>query len=234
MKKSNNKLKFFASVSCILLMSFATNAATLAQWDPTGGPLNVTADPATTVQIMASVVTPDLSASPLISVVEFNTSNTNALPQGRVVSSATPLLTRYVEFGVSSGFEYSPSSVEYSKRSYFTTGAQNASIRSSLDAYAADIDTIVIDASINQSLITFDLTSLGAITGAITFRVYFYNAVTNQTDWSDIDSTLRGGNGVVLTGTVTPRIIPALSQWSLMLLILSLLGFAYFRSYRKN
>lgn len=231
--KKSIRLKLWMPFLCLALTSIATNAVALAQWDFVGS-FTSTTDPATTVQVAASNSNVNITATPLTSIGNNTWINSNRLPHGLIPSSGTPLLTRYVEFGVSSALEFSPTSVEYSKRSYLGTGAQSASIRSSLDGYATNIDTIIVNPAQNIELLSFDLTSLGANTGTITFRVYFYNAVTNDTDWADLLGTAAGGTGLVLLGTVTPRIIPTLSQWGLILLILSFMGFTYFRTFRNS
>jgi hypothetical protein len=49
-----------------------------------------------------------------------------------------------------------------------------------------------------DQLLTFNLSSLPVVNGTITFRIYFYAATLDQTDWDDLVSSAAGGTGLRL------------------------------------
>jgi len=201
------KSKLIKNIFVSAAMTFAAftnvaNAGLISQWQVNGFN-ETTNDPSTTAQISAHYSDPVVTAGNLFSLTQFDTNNTDVLPHGMVTSSPLADLSEYVQFGITStstAIEYS--SVDYWLQSYLGTGAQTASIRSSLDGYANDIDVVdVLTDSTQAQKVMFDLTTIGQVSGAIDFRVYFYNAVSSDTDWADL-SSLDGGEGLKLYGEV--------------------------------
>jgi hypothetical protein len=181
-----------------LLSAGVANAALLAQYDPTGPQLSGTA-------IAPAVTAAGVTASTLSQTgLENFWSNASVWPVGRVSSSPTIVLGEYLSFTVNAGANFDFTSLQYDKRSYFGTGAQQASVRSSLDGFAADIDVLAVNPGGDQSL-SFDLSSLALASGPVGFRIYFYDAVVDRSDWDDLVSTAASGNGLRLNGQLVPE-----------------------------
>uniref|UniRef100_UPI0035664C44 beta strand repeat-containing protein n=1 Tax=Lutibacter sp. TaxID=1925666 RepID=UPI0035664C44 len=168
----------------------------ILQYDPTG---YHEGSPLTPSYIQSGFVASDLSG-PLLTCC-----NTDVLPVGQITSSPIAQLDSYLEFDVTpSTSSLSLDRMQYSRRSYYGTASSLASIRSSLDGFTSDISLISVNSSIvypqTEELI-FNLTSLPAITENITFRIYFFGATSNFSDWDDLASTNAGGNGIRLYAT---------------------------------
>src|SRR5262249_16859434 len=133
--------------------------------------------------------------------LEATWNNTDAWPVGRITTSPTVDLSQYVTFTVESApGPITLKSLLYDKQSYLNAGPTHASVRSSLDFYAADIVVVNVNAAGFQSL-NFDLSTLPAASVPVTFRVYFYGA-PSFTDFAGLISTKLGGNGLRLNGNV--------------------------------
>jgi len=100
---------------------------------------------------------------------------------------------QYLEFSVSAPINTEFGTVTYTKESYFYASCPIASIRSSADSYAADIDQVIVDPLSGIQTLAFDV-SLLAPTNEITFRIYFWGAT--DIDYVDLTSTERGGTGL--------------------------------------
>lgn len=91
-------------------------------------------------------------------------------------------------------------SLSYSKQSYLGEGPRNAAIRTSLDGFTADVDSIAgLDPGGIEQL-QFDLTSLTPTASPLEFRVYFFNTPSTGLDWADLLSTGAGFTGLILKG----------------------------------
>jgi hypothetical protein len=173
------------------------SATTLVQYDPLG-------DQASNVPLAPALFAPGVIAGNLSQVgFEDDWFNTNVLPVGRISSSPTIDLGQYLTFSVSGRFD--PDSLGYSLRSYLNAGATIASLRSSIDGFAADIDTLGVASTAGLRLLSFDLTGLPVISGPMEFRIYFYGAPIDLTDWADLSSTANGGSGLALDGVLVPE-----------------------------
>jgi hypothetical protein len=84
-------------------------------------------------------------------------------------------------------------------------GATIASIRSSADGFAADIDTLAPSSASGIQLLAFDLTGLAVVSGSTEVRIYFYGAPVDLTDWADLASTARGASGLTHSGVTVPE-----------------------------
>jgi hypothetical protein len=194
----------FTSVS-IWLLTFGESARgdLILQYNPTGSQASGT-------PLSPSFVDPAVTATSLSQVGLGSWVNTDALPVGQISSSSTVTLGEYLTFAVSAagGQDIMFQNLQYDKQSYNGSGATLASLRSSLDGFATDIDTLHVNPSGAQSLI-FNLSSLPLSSGAVTFRIYFYDAPINRSDWDDLLSTASGGNGLQLTGEIVPSPVPS-------------------------
>ena len=123
--------------------------------------------------------------------------NTGTLPIGKITASPTVPAGEYLTFTVSVPGGTRFAKLNYDKTSYLGTGPTKASIRSSLDAYSSDISMISVNPGGSQSL-EFNLSGMGPVSGSITFRIYFYGATVDYTDWADLDGTDRGKKGIRL------------------------------------
>ncbi len=189
----NARLMFIVAI--LLGSAHSASGKTLVQYDPTDAQLSSNS-------LAPSFVDPGIMAGTLSEVGFGVFSNTNVLPVGFIGTSPVIELNRYVTFTITSsdGAAIRFDKLLYDKRSYFNHGARNASIRSSLDSFASDIDVISVDPSGDQSL-SFNLGSLAPIAGPVTFRIYFYNAA-GADDWDDLASTASSRNGLRVSGTL--------------------------------
>lgn len=169
----------------------------LVQYDPVG-------DQASNVPLAPSMVAPGVLAGDLSQTgFEDFWSNTDVLPVGRISSSPAINLGQYLTFSVSGRLDLGE--LTYSLQSYLNAGATIASVRSSIDGFAADIDTLALSPASGFQLLAFDLTGLPVVSGSTEFRLYFYGAPTDLTDWADLASTRRGQSGLTLSGVTVPE-----------------------------
>jgi hypothetical protein len=172
-----------------------TPANLLLQYNPTG-------PQSTATPIAPSFAAPNISASTLEQVGLEAWMNTDVFPVGRITTSSNIDLTQYLAFtvGIDSGKTINFQSLLYDKQSYAGAGPTHASIRSSLDSFAVDIETLVVNPAGFESL-NFDMSTLSAMSGPVSFRIYFYGA-PSFSDWADLVSTGLGGSGLRLNGIV--------------------------------
>ena len=142
--------------------------------------------------------------------------NTDVLPVGRISSSPVIDLASYLSFSV--GGRLDLETLTYSKRSYLNAGPTRASIRSSLDSFASDVDNLLLTPDAGDQLLEFDLNALDVLAGSVEFRIYFYDAPTDLVDWADLVSTASSGSGLTLNGATVP------SPGTLLLLAFGLAG----------
>ncbi|WNM20364.1 HYR domain-containing protein [Flavobacterium capsici] len=174
---------------CSALVTFPSTL--VLQYDPTGQHIS-------TEEINYSYIATDYSASTLSQVGSNATwTNTNNWPVGQISSSPTPVAGEYLTFQVTVPNGTDLARLQYSKIAYLGGGATFASIRSSLDGFTSDISTIPVAPIGNEELV-FNLSSMPFVSGAVTFRIYFYGSPNNKTDWDDLVSTNSGGNGLRL------------------------------------
>lgn len=186
------------------------HASLLLQYNPTGFLLSANPLP-------PSWVDPSVNAGNLAQVgLESFWSNVDVWTVGRISSSTTIPLGEYLSFTVAptGGESIAYQGLQYDKSSYLDAGPLTASLRSSLDLFSSDLDTLAVSPSGFQSLF-FDLSDLPAASTAVEFRLYFYGAPINRLDWSDLVGTGGGGNGLRLTGEVVPE--PAGCAWAVAL-----------------
>jgi hypothetical protein len=152
--------------------------------------------------VAPSLVAQNVTASSLQEVgLETTWNNTDDLPVGRITTSPSANLAQYLTFTVqSAGPPITFKSLSYDKQSYLGAGPTHASIRSSLDSFGADIAVVSVNPDGFQSL-SFDLSAMSAASSPVTFRIYFYGAPT-FTDWADLVSDAKAGNGLRLNGTL--------------------------------
>ena len=167
--------------------TFNTNAQLVSQYDPIGS--SPTSTPISPIN-----VAPGYAASVLTQTGYLGYTNTNVWPLGLISNSATIVTSQYVQFTLTVPSGTAMNRVEYTKQSYFGTAATAAAIRSSLDGFAANIATIPVNPAGDQNLV-FDISSLSGISGAITFRIYFWGA-PSESDFCDLKSTAAGGTGL--------------------------------------
>jgi hypothetical protein len=175
------------STFCILALALSfASAQTILTYDPTGPQNSGTPVPPT-------FVAPGFTASSLSQVGLQNFGNTNVWPVGHITTSTTEdgYLTFTLDFGANPAQFVQ---IQYDKRSYLGNGARTAAVRTSRDGFSSDISTIAVNPSGDQSL-TFDVSSLGPVSGSVTFRIFFFNAPV-MSDWDDLVSTASGGNGL--------------------------------------
>jgi hypothetical protein len=177
-------------------------AVLLVQYDPSGPQDSA-------IPVALTTAEPGVTASALTQVWPEEWSNTNVWPVGRVASSATVPLGEYVEFTVSpqAGNAISFGDLFYDKASYNGLGATVASIRSSVDGYATDISVVGVNPAGPEAL-HFDLSGMRPVSGATTFRIYFYGAPADRSDWDDLVGSAAGGHGLRLLGTVIHAALP--------------------------
>jgi hypothetical protein len=197
------------------LFANSISAMTLVQYDPVG-------DQASNVPLAPAMVAPGVLAGDLSQVgFEDYWTNTDVLPVGRISNSSTIDLGQYLTFSVSGRLDLD--GLDYSLLSYLNAGATIASIRSSVDGFAADIDTLAPSSASGIQLLAFDLTGLPVVSGSTEFRIYFYGAPVDLTDWADLASTARGASGLTLSGVAVPE------PGTLALLGLGLAGIGFAR-----
>ncbi len=174
---------------CYATVSFPTTM--VLQYNPTGPQVSTT-------PVAPSTVAPNYSASNLSQAGSNNNwTNTDVWPVGQISSSPTPVAGEYLEFQVTVPAGTDLARVQYSKLAYLGNGATTASIRSSLDGFTSDISVIPVN-PIGFEELSFDLSAMPIVSGAVTLRIYFYGAPVNKADWDDLVSTNRGGNGLRL------------------------------------
>ena len=191
----------------IVRLAIITIALGLASGPALGVPL-LNYDPlgpqAADTPLAPSFTAPGVSASDLSQAgFEDFWSNTDVLPVGRISDATTIPLGQYVSFTVSGRLDLE--SLTYSKLSYLNAGPTAASVRSSLDGFAADIDTLALSSASGIALLSFDLSSLVTLSSPTEFRIYFYGSPTDLTDWADLASSARGADGLTLYGTEVPE-----------------------------
>ncbi len=176
----------------------AALAVPLVHYDPTGAQQN-------TAPVNPAMVNANVTASALTQTLsEGEWNNANRWPVGRTLSgdlNTDVYLTFTVE--ADAGFALDLTLLEYDKQSYSDFGATSASVRSSLDGFASDIDMIAVTPTARRELLAFDLSALPLIEGAVEFRIYFYSAVQSLADWTDLVSSANQGSGLLLSGEVT-------------------------------
>lgn len=199
----NVTIKLFAILA---VFTSSTALAGLVHFDPIGPQVSGTS-------ISASFTDAGVTSSSLSQVgFEDYWNNFNRWPVGRISSggfNSNQYLTFTVDSAVGTALDFD--SLTYDKESYFGLGPTSASIRSSMDSFLTDIDTISVNAAGFQTL-SFDLTSLARTSAPVEFRLYFYAAAENLVDWADLLSSAAGRNGLVLQGVVVsePSIIALL------------------------
>jgi hypothetical protein len=153
--------------------------------------------------VAPSLVAPNVTASSLQEVgLETTWNNTDTLPVGRIATSATPDLGQYLTFTVESaaGHPVTFTGLSYDKQSYLGAGPTHASVRSSLDSFSTDVVVVNVNPAGFESL-NFDLSAVPVSSAPVTFRIYFYGAPA-FTDWADLVSSARAGNGLRVNGSV--------------------------------
>jgi hypothetical protein len=179
-----------------VVQSALSSGTLLVQYNPTGPQTSATPVP-------PAVVAPGVTASSLQEIgFETTWNNTDALPIGRITTSATVDPTVYLTFTVQAGNGQSITftNLSFDKQSYLNAGPSHASIRSSLDSYGADIAVVTVNPAGFQSL-NFDLSTLPPASAPVTFRIYLYGA-PSFTDWADLVGTAKSGNGLRVNGMV--------------------------------
>jgi hypothetical protein len=164
------------------------------QYDPTGFQ-------AAGIPLPPASVASGYSATSLLQHgMELGWISDNVLSVGRISSSPTIVLGDYLEFAVTVPAGTDFARLQYSKLAPAGSGGTFASIRSSLDGFASDISILNINSSGFEELI-FNLSGMPFASGSVTFRIYFWGAPTNLTDWDNLVSTTShhtGGNGLRL------------------------------------
>ncbi len=131
--------------------------STLVAYDPTGFQRSTAAlSPASTY--------PGIIAGPVFQVAFGPWENTDVLPVGHVSISPQINLEQHLAFTFApdEGATFHLDSLTYDKRSYFGFGPRKASVRSSLNSFERDIDTVVVNSAGFESL-SFCLRSLPPI-----------------------------------------------------------------------
>jgi hypothetical protein len=172
----------------------ATVTQKVLQYNPTGPQASVAPVP-------VFFAAPGVSASGLSQVGYSPFGNNNVWPVGYISSSPTIVAGEYVTFNASFPAGTDLANLAYDKYSYFANGPTQASIRSSLDGFSADISTIAVNPAAGQTL-KFDLSSLPTLAGNVAFRIYFWGAPAAPNDWADLVSTAAGGNGLVVNAFI--------------------------------
>jgi hypothetical protein len=176
----------------------------LVQYDPTG-------QHNSGAPVLPSLVAANITASSLQEVgFETTWNNTDTLPVGRIPASPTADLNQYLTFtvGTANGQPIAFKNLSYDKQSYLGAGPTLASVRSSVDFFGADLTILSVDPLGFQSL-SFDLSVLAGAPSPVTFRIYFYGAAT-FTDWADLVSTGKAGNGLRVTGSISAGGVPTI------------------------
>lgn len=183
------------------LLVATSPAQTLARFDPLGPQGSGT--PVVAAQSAPGLVVGDLTQTGFVG----GWGNTNVWPVGQL-GVATPVLdpNQYVTFDVTPTVTVDYASLSYSRLSYLNEGNRAAAVRTSLDNFTADVDTVTGLAPTGTVQIDFDLSSLAATAAPVTFRIYFYDAPTTGLDWVDLVSTSAGGTGLILAGSTSSPI----------------------------
>ena len=177
-------------VGILALMLWAAPASAQTQWvhyDPVGA--------VDETNLPASAVAPGLSATSLRVV--------GAMPGGFADSFHTlgwsdgPTIApgEYLEFGVTGVFV--AGSIQHS---WFASsfGPNLVTVRSNLDGFTTDLATAA-----KSTTVTLDISSLGAISGSITFRLYFHGGSPGPDPTTNvvfIDGSVFGQIGLRLLG----------------------------------
>jgi hypothetical protein len=139
-----------------LVVSLAQSAP-LAEWVPMGGGISAPAEgggtqvPGTPLHV--DVVTRDLHSR------SAAFSSGSRLPHGHAHDGSSPNVDEYVQFSVVSAKGIAFTTVSYDRRAYGDDGAEQASIRWSVDGFAADLDTQPIDPTDRTADVVFDLSA---------------------------------------------------------------------------
>ena len=185
-----------AGSTIAIVQAAVSSGDLLVQYNPTG--THNSGAP-----VAPSLVAPNVTASSLQEVgLETTWNNTDTLPVGRIAMSASADLSQYLTFTVESaaGQPITFKGLSYDKQSYLGAGPTHASVRSSLDSFSTDIVVVNVNPAGFQSL-NFDLSAVPVASAPVTFRIYFYGAPA-FTDWADLVSSARTGNGLRVNGTV--------------------------------
>ena len=134
-------------------------------------------------------------------------------------------LAQYVSFQITPGVTIQYVSLSYSKQSFLGQGPRNAAVRTSLDGYATNVDSVSGLNPADFDQIVFNLGSLPPTSAPIEFRIYFFNTPSTGADWADLLSSNRGGTGLILTANHL-AVVPTLSPSALLALVvlLALIG----------
>jgi hypothetical protein len=204
-----------AGVLLLCACAGPASASILVQYDPVG-------DQASNIGVSPSSLAPGLAASDLTQTgFEDFWENSGVWPVGRISDSPTIVLSQYVTFTLTG--QFSLDTLSYDGLSYLNAGPTFASVRSSLDGFAADVASQPVDPSSGVRTLSFDISALQNISGALEMRLYFYGSPSDLTDWMDLASSERGFNGLTVHGSTVPT--PA----TFVLLGLGLLGVAHRR-----
>ncbi|HRW75698.1 MAG TPA: Calx-beta domain-containing protein, partial [Saprospiraceae bacterium] len=160
----------------------------ILQYDPVGPQLSNT-------PLMPAFASPGISGGDLSQVGFGVFGNGNVWPVGLITNSPVVPVGNYLTFALSTANAIQLTTIQYDKFSYFGDGPSLASVRSSLDGFAMDIATVPVNPVGGQSIV-FDVSGMAPISGAVTFRIYFYAAPTGNTDWCDLMSSATGANGL--------------------------------------
>jgi fibronectin-binding autotransporter adhesin len=197
-------------VTCLMTATaLSASADTLAQWTPVAGDF-------ASSQYNSSSQTPEptqlgagVSSSTLARVNQPSIGNSGAVWPGYIANSGgtagtyDPVTGGYTEFTLTPirGASITYNTISYSLNSY--GGMNDAAgytgvVRSSVDSFASEIDTVTVTNSSTGTFL-FDVSSLGAQSGAVTFRIYIVDNAGPNT-WNDMTTT---AGGLVVDGTAT-------------------------------
>ena len=195
------------ALSSFAAISAGASAQTIVHYDPVGSQASNTPVPATTVG--SGVIATDLSQTGFGAWI-----NTDVWPVGKLgAASATLDPNQYLEFEVTLAGPTQFTNLTYTKRSYSGDGCREAAVRTSLDNFSSNAAVVTGINPGGTEQLDFDLTSVAPASGAVRFRVYFYDAPFAGDDWVDLISTVQMGTGLLLEGVAggigTPYCGPA-------------------------
>lgn len=155
------------------LSTAAAAQSVLVQYDPVGA--QATGTPVFPTTVAPTVTATDLTQTGFVG----GWTNTNVWPVGRLgAASATLDPSQYVEFSITPMGSLQLTQLSYSRNSYVNEGNRAASVRTSLDGFMADVDTLTGLAPTGAVQHDFDLTSLPSVAATLDVRIYFYDAPT--------------------------------------------------------